>query len=117
MFNITKEHTELNEKFLMAVHRLYGWEYIADEDILAERRKTYGWIIDKCVLAPLSTHTKLSILDRLENLPFPPPINSIGDLLFVQAQMIAVITLMNISEDVGEFKILYNKMNPGSLSN
>lgn len=107
MFDITKEKHELTEKFLRAIHRLYGWEYDPDEKVLAERRKTYGWIIDKYVLRPLDAHTKYSISERLEHLPFPPPIATISDFLYVQAQMIAVITLMNASDSIEEFEELY----------
>ncbi|WP_276131912.1 hypothetical protein [Polluticoccus soli] len=107
MFNITKESDVLTEKFLQAVHRLYGWEYDPDEVVLAEKRKTYGWIIEEYILKPLSGNTKLSISDRLQHLPFPPPISTISDFLYVQAQMIAVTTLMNASESIEEFKVLY----------
>lgn len=110
MFDITKESTKLTEKFLISAHRLYGWEYDPDESVLAERRKTYGWIIEKHILEPLSAHTKLFIKRRLKHTAFPPPISSISDFLFVQAQMIAVITLMDVAENAEEFKRLYGKM-------
>lgn len=115
MFNLTKESHELTEKFLIAVHRLYGWEYTPDEAVLSERRKTYGWIIDKCVLRPLGHHGKQSVMERLEHLPFPPPINTIGDFLLVQMQMIAVMTLMNASTDIEEFKMLYGRIDSAEL--